>query len=124
VLMAIFIVAGLITAQLGSAARGGSFLKQVRVMIPLILPMAAVLWVAYFTFFHVAWGQTVGKMIFGLRTLQKNGQPLTYPQSLLRTLSYLVSAFPVFLGFIWTGFTAGKRSWHDLISGTIVVREQ
>ena len=123
-LMAIFVVSGFIAAQVGSGPKGMSFLKQARVIIPMILPMAAVLWIAYFTFFHVAWGQTVGKMIYRVRTVQKNGQPLTYPQALLRTLCYLVSALPLFLGFFWAGFTSSKRSWHDLISGTIVVREQ
>jgi uncharacterized RDD family membrane protein YckC len=31
---------------------------------------------------------------------------------------------PFFLGFFWVGFTPRKRSWHDAIAGTMVVREQ
>jgi uncharacterized RDD family membrane protein YckC len=124
ILMGIFVVAGFLAAQMGAGDAGLSLLSQVRVIAPLILPLAAVLGVVYFSFFHGAWGQTIGKMILGVRVVEKNGQPITFPQALLRTFSYLVSAFPVFLGFIWAGFTSGKRSWHDLISGTIVVREQ
>lgn len=123
-LMAIFAVSGFIAVELGSGGRGMSLLKQARIIIPLLFPLAVVLGIVYFSFFHAAWGQTVGKMIFRVRVVQKNGQPLTFPQALLRTLAYLVSALPVFLGFIWAGFTSSKRSWHDLISGTIVVREQ
>jgi uncharacterized RDD family membrane protein YckC len=123
-LVGIFVVAGFLTAELGAGYRGMSLLKQARLIAPLILPMAVVLWIVYFSFFHAAWGQTIGKMIFRVRVVQKTGQPVPFPQALLRTFAYLISALPVFLGFIWVGFTSSKRSWHDLISGTIVVREQ
>ena len=42
----------------------------------------------------------------------------------LVALAYLLSAIPFFLGFLWAGFTSSKRSWHDLLVGTMVVREQ
>jgi uncharacterized RDD family membrane protein YckC len=123
-LMGIFIAAGFLAAELGAGYRGMPLLKQARLIAPLILPMMVVLGIVYFSFFHAAWGQTIGKMIFRVRVVQKSGQPVTFPQALLRTFAYLISALPVFLGFIWAGFTSSKRSWHDLISGTIVVREQ
>jgi uncharacterized RDD family membrane protein YckC len=123
-LLGIFIISGFIAAEWGSGDAGTSLLKQARVIFPLILPLAVVLAVVYFSFFHAAWGQTIGKMIFRVRVIQAGGQPLTFPLALLRTFAYLVSAFPAFLGFIWAGFTAGKRAWHDWLAGTIVVREQ
>lgn len=123
-LLGIFIVAGFIAAEWGAAEGGISLLNKVQAIVILIFPLAIVLWITYFSFFHAAWGQTIGKMVFRVRVLQTNGQPLTFSLSLLRTFAYLISALPVFLGFIWTGFTSGKRAWHDLISGTIVVREQ
>jgi uncharacterized RDD family membrane protein YckC len=123
-LLGIFIVSGFIAAEWGAGDAGTSLLQQARVIIPLILPLAVVLAIVYFSFFHAAWGQTIGKMIFRVRVVQTGGQPLTFPRALLRTFAYLVSALPAFLGFIWTGFTAGKRAWHDCLAGTIVVREQ
>lgn len=123
-LMGIFVVAGFLTVELGAGIRGVPLLKQVRLIASLIFPLAVVLGIVYFSFFHAAWGQTIGKMIFRVRVVKKNGQPVSFLQALLRTFVYLISALPVFLGFIWIGFTSGKRSWHDLISGTIVVREQ
>jgi len=123
-LLAIFIVAGLIAAEWGAAEDGMSLLKRMQAIVILTLPLAVVLGIVYFSFFHAAWGQTIGKMIFRVRVVQTSGEPLTFPRALLRTLAYLISALPVFLGFIWMGFTSGKRAWHDLISGTIVVREQ
>jgi uncharacterized RDD family membrane protein YckC len=123
-LLAIFVVAGFIAAEWGAGEGGVSLLKQARMIVSLILPLAIVLGIVYFSFFHAAWGQTIGKMIFRVRVLQTSGEPLTFPLALLRTFAYLISAIPAFLGFIWMGFTSGKRAWHDLISGTIVVREQ
>jgi uncharacterized RDD family membrane protein YckC len=123
-LLGIFIVSGFIAAEWGSGGAGTSLLKQARVIVPLTLPLAVVLAVVYFSFFHAAWGQTIGKMIFRLRVVRTGGEPLTFPLALLRTLAYIVSALPVFLGFFWTGFTAGKRAWHDWLAGTIVIREQ
>jgi uncharacterized RDD family membrane protein YckC len=123
-LLAVFAVAGFIAAEWGSAEGAVSILRKAQVIVPLMLPLAAVLGIVYFSFFHAAWGQTIGKMIFRVRVLQTGGKPLTFPLALLRTFAYIISALPLFLGFIWTGFTSGKRGWHDLISGTIVVREQ
>ncbi|MBP1715593.1 MAG: rdd family protein [Deltaproteobacteria bacterium] len=124
VLLAIFIVAGFIAAEWGAGEGGMSLVKKAQAIVILILPLAMVLTIVYFSFFHAAWGQTIGKMIFRVRVVQTSGEPLTFPLALLRTFAYLISAIPAFLGFIWMGFTSGKRAWHDLISGTIVVREQ
>jgi len=123
-LLGIFIVAGFIAAEWGAGEGGISLLGKAQAIVILIFPLAIVLGITYFSFFHAAWGQTIGKMMFRVRVLQINGQALTFPLALLRTFAYLISALPVFLGFIWTGFTSGKRAWHDLVSGTIVVREQ
>ena len=123
-LLSIFVVAGFIAADWGAGEGGMSLLRKAEVIVTLIFPLAVVLGIVYFSFFHAAWGQTIGKMIFRIRVVRTSGQPLTFPLALLRTFAYLVSALPAFLGFFWTGFTSGKRAWHDLLSGTIVVREQ
>jgi uncharacterized RDD family membrane protein YckC len=79
---------------------------------------------AYFSFFHATWGQTIGKMIFGLRVVRTDGQPLSFPRALARALGYILSAIPFFLGFLWVALTPGKRSWHDALTDTMVTREQ
>jgi len=35
---------------------------------------------------------------------------------------YILSALPFFLGFIWSGFSAKKQTWHDKIANTYVVK--
>jgi uncharacterized RDD family membrane protein YckC len=124
-LLAIFVVLGFLTLTMGAlGGREIPLLRQIRIIIPVILPLALVLNLAYFTFFHGTWGQTFGKMIFGLRVIQPDGRPLTYSRAFLRTGGYFLSAIPLFLGFLWVGFTSSKRSWHDVLADTIVVREQ
>jgi len=124
-LLAIFVVLGFLTLTMGaSGGREIPLLRQIRIVLPVIFPLGLVLNLAYFTFFHGTWGQTIGKMIFGLRVVRPDGQPLTYSRALVRTIAYFLSATPFFLGFLWTGFSSGKRSWHDALTDTIVVREQ
>jgi uncharacterized RDD family membrane protein YckC len=121
----IFVVCGLLAVGLapgrGLEVSYGNFF---RLVLPALIPLGLMLSVTYFSFFHGAWGQTIGKMIFGLRVVRVDGQPLTFLRALARTISYILSAAPFFLGFFWVGFTSGKWSWHDRISGTMVVREE
>lgn len=121
----IFIVCGLLAVEL-SPGRGPeiSYGNLLRLILPALVPLGLMLALAYFSFFHGAWGQTIGKMIFGLRVVQVNGQPLTFARALARTIAYAFSAVPIFLGFFWVGLTSSKRSWHDRITGTMVVRER
>jgi len=124
-LVAIFVVLGLVSLAMGtSAGREIPLLRQVGIVLPVFLPLGFVLNLAYFTFFHGTWGKTIGKMIFGLRVVRPDGQPLTYSRALVRALGYFLSSIPFFLGFLWVGFTSSKRSWHDALTDTIVIREQ
>ncbi len=121
----IFIVCGLLAVEL-APGRGPevSYGNLFKLILPALVPLGLMLALTYFSFFHGAWGQTIGKMIFGLRVVQVNGQPLTFSRALARTIAYAFSAVPIFLGFFWVGFTSSKRSWHDRITGTMVVRER
>ena len=122
--LAIFGVVGFLAAEIGTGGKREVLLyPQARIVLPILYPLAIILVLTYFTFFHGAWGQTIGKMIFRLRVVKADGQPLTFSWALIRTFAYILSAIPFFLGFFWSGFTSSKRTWHDFIAGTIVVRE-
>jgi len=86
--------------------------------------MAIVLSMIYFTYFHGTTGQTPGKKIFGLKVIQKRGEPMTPGIAFLRWVGYLISKIFLYLGFIWIAFSREKRGWHDMIAGTCVVRIQ
>ncbi len=122
--LSIFAVVGFLAAEIGSGGKRELLLyQQARIVLPVLYPLGIILVLTYFTIFHGAWGQTIGKMIFGLRVVKADGQPLSFSRALTRTFAYVLSALPFFLGFFWSGFTSDKRSWHDFITGTIVVRE-
>lgn len=69
-------------------------------------------------------GRTLGKWVTGLRIVRKNAEPLTFGSSLLRHLvGYPLSLITLGIGFLIAAFNARGRALHDIIAGTIVVRE-
>ncbi len=124
-LVAIFVVLGFLSLSMAATEeRGISLFRQVWIVLPTTLPLGFVLTLSYFTFFHGTWGQTIGKMIFGLRVVRTAGQPLTFSRAFMRALGYFLSAIPFFLGFFCVALTPSKRSWHDALTDTMVIRER
>jgi uncharacterized RDD family membrane protein YckC len=69
-------------------------------------------------------GRTVGKWATGLRVERKSGEPLGFARAMLRhTIGYLASLVTLGLGFLLAAFNREGRALHDLIAGTVVVRE-
>jgi len=69
-------------------------------------------------------GLTIGKWATGLRIRQSNGMELGIGRAFLRHfVGYPLSALTLGLGFVIAAFNARGRGLHDLIAGTIVVRE-
>jgi uncharacterized RDD family membrane protein YckC len=74
-------------------------------------------------------GQTVGKMLLGLRITRKDGSHPSLLHSLLLRygVGYLISAIPLIGMFFWLVdslfiFRANRRCIHDLIADTVVVK--
>jgi uncharacterized RDD family membrane protein YckC len=123
-LMAIFVVLGFLSLSMGVTGDPEiPILRQVLIVLPITLPLGLALMLSYFTFFHGTWGQTIGKMIFGLRVVRTTGHPLTFSRAFARALGYFVSAIPFFLGFFWVALNSDKRSWHDAFTDTMVIRQ-
>ena len=69
-------------------------------------------------------GLTIGKWATGLRIRQSNGMELGIGRAFLRHfVGYPLSALTLGLGFVIAAVNARGRALHDLIAGTIVVRE-
>jgi uncharacterized RDD family membrane protein YckC len=69
-----------------------------------------------------AFGATVGKYILGLKVVREDGGPVSFAGALVRTLSKLLSALPLWLGFLLAGFTPSKQALHDFFAGSRVIR--
>ena len=69
-------------------------------------------------------GLTVGKWATGLRILRDDGMEIGIGRAFLRHfVGYPLSFITLGLGFLAAAFTTRGRGLHDLIAGTIVVRE-
>lgn len=78
-----------------------------------------------FIVFPIFSGQSIGKMLTGLKIVQKDGTAVSFGAVLLRnTVGYLLIAVTLGLGFLFALFSANGRALHDLLSGTVVVYGQ
>ena len=66
-------------------------------------------------------GQTLGKMAFGVRLVDRAGCPVTTSSAVVRALGYLVSVLPLGLGVVWMFLDTDRRAWHDRLAGTRVL---
>jgi uncharacterized RDD family membrane protein YckC len=77
----------------------------------------------YFVFLEGFAGKTVGKMIVGIKIIRGDGESMGLWEAFVRWLGYFVSAFFIFIGFIWAIFDSKGQAWHDKFAGTYVVKE-
>ncbi|HEV2920144.1 MAG TPA: RDD family protein, partial [Actinomycetota bacterium] len=79
---------------------------------------------AYFTWFHAtSAGQSIGNRILGIRVLDAaTGRSLPYARAFVRALVSNLSALALFLGYFWMLWEPRKRTWHDIVADSLVVR--
>jgi uncharacterized RDD family membrane protein YckC len=65
---------------------------------------------------------TVGKMVFGLRVTDTNGQQISFGRASARHFSKYISGLILMVGYIIAGFTARKQALHDIIAETLVLK--
>jgi uncharacterized RDD family membrane protein YckC len=94
-----------------------------------IAPFAAFLLIlngGYLTAFTAAGGQSIGKMLGGIRVVPSDPDAWTdrvpLGQAVLRAAGYFISALPLGLGFVPALIAADKRGFHDRLAHTRVVK--
>ena len=78
-------------------------------------------------YLYLAWcwhkgGLTLGMRAWRVRIIDNNGNRPGWAQCAIRFLFSLLSATALGAGFIWSLFEKEKRCWHDIVSGTRLVR--
>ena len=78
-------------------------------------------------FFYLAWcwhmgGMTVGMRAWRVKIEDESGNRPDWGKSTIRFLASLLSAAAVGIGFAWALLDSRKRSWHDILSGTRLIR--
>jgi uncharacterized RDD family membrane protein YckC len=64
---------------------------------------------------------SLGKMIFGMQVVDRDGKRLTLPIAIGRNLLKILSAIILFIGFMMAGWTRRKQALHDKIMNCFVV---
>jgi len=92
-----------------------------------VAPMLAFLLLlcgGYFILFTAAGGQTIGKMIMGIRVVNAAGDApprVSFRTAFIRTLTCLGSVVALGGGFLPVLFSAERRAFHDRVADTRVV---
>ncbi|PIZ95847.1 MAG: RDD family protein [Candidatus Magasanikbacteria bacterium CG_4_10_14_0_2_um_filter_33_14] len=80
--------------------------------------------ITYFIGFWIWKSATPGKIILGLKIIDEKGLNINVSQAVIRFFSLIISAIPFLLGFFWIGFHPKKRTWHDMIAKTFVIKNK
>ena len=83
----------------------------------------AVLGYGYLAAFTVAGGQTIGKMMLGLRVIGDDGRPVDAAGGMLRALACMLIPVTLGLSYLPALFSSEHRALHDRLAGTRVVQE-
>jgi uncharacterized RDD family membrane protein YckC len=67
-------------------------------------------------------GWSPGKRMFGLRLIDARGAPPGWQRGLRRAGFSLLSDLPLWLGYAAAAWSRDRRTWHDHLAGTWVVR--
>lgn len=67
-------------------------------------------------------GSSLGKRVCGIQVICDDGRPIGIRRSLLRSLCYMISWIPLYLGFVAIFWSEKRQCWHDVICKTLVIR--
>lgn len=77
----------------------------------------------YYWLFTGLKGQTLGKMLVGIKVIDAHGnRPGLATAALREILGKIISAIVFYLGFLWIAWDRQKQGWHDQIASTYVVK--
>ncbi len=115
------------------AAAGGSMAYKptpeemiVLIKFSSLVMLVGVIWaVVYDLIFLLRFSATPGKLLFGLRVVQANGEPLGFTRIVARCLAKLLAGVPTLcIGLLIVAFDDQKRGLHDFFCNTRVVKKR
>ncbi|VXC32804.1 RDD family protein [Nocardioides sp. AX2bis] len=118
VMVPLFVVSALLFGE-SQAGDGGASLSLSGLPFLLTVLVAAV----YFFACELAWGQTLGKRLVGIRVVSEKGPQRTAGQVLVRTLLRVVDGFAFYLvAFVAVLASPKNQRLGDMAASTRVVR--
>ena len=118
-LLSLVVLGTLVSRMLGGGARAaGNSAETAGILLAAFMAVLNLAVIPGFT------GMTLGKWATGLRIEKKDGGPIGIGRALLRHfIGYPLSFALLGLGFLIAAVSVHGRGLHDMIAGTIVVRE-
>lgn len=87
-----------------------------------IRDLSLIIWIVYSLIADASSLQgTLGKKIMKIKVVSEDGARITIRRSMARNLFKLISAIPIYLGFIWILFNKKRRGWHDMVAKTYII---
>jgi len=90
----------------------------------LLLLMGVLAWLYYAGLESSAWQGTVGKRMLRLVVTDQYGRRIHFGRATGRFFAKIVSALALFVGYLMVIFTERRQGLHDLMAGTLVVRQE
>jgi uncharacterized RDD family membrane protein YckC len=84
--------------------------------------VSVVLTGGYFIVLEGGPGQTLGKKALGLRVVTSSGERIGYLKALARYIGKIISGMILCVGFIMAAFDSEKRTLHDRMCNTRVIK--
>jgi uncharacterized RDD family membrane protein YckC len=118
-LVSIVVFGTLVARMLGGGARSaGTSAETLAILLAVVMALLNLVLIPGLT------GRTLGKWATGLRIERNDGGPVGIGRALLRHfIGYPLSFALLGLGFLIAAVSVHGRGLHDIIAGTIVVRE-
>ena len=78
----------------------------------------------YFAFMESSsWQATIGKKLLKLKVTDMHGNRIGFGNATGRYFAQILSGMICFIGYIMVAFTEKKQGLHDLLAGTLVVKD-
>lgn len=109
------VMMGTMTDPLAAAQMAGSAM--------FVAALMGLISLGYFTYFEGTTGQTIGKKIANIKVVRMDGKPMTYMDSLIRTVLRIIDGIFLYLvGLIIVVASEKKQRLGDMAAKTLVVK--
>ena len=107
-----------------SAGSGGTFIGPLSPGASIAVTLInTIIGVAYYAWLDGTRGQTVGKMVAGIKVVDADsGGFIGVPRGIGRYFARILSGIVLGLGFLWMLWDERKQCWHDKLVRSVVVR--
>jgi uncharacterized RDD family membrane protein YckC len=123
--LAAYVIDGLLLTAVQSVLAAGVLMMAPRDLYVLanLAPVSAAMFWAYFALFESSpMRATVGKYALGLYVSDKHGDPITFRRATARYFLKILSSLTLMAGWFMVAFTPRKQALHDVLAGTLVLR--